>query len=110
MLPNGVVAWTFSVSQYVQETVAKVEAHLEKHNVKLCSKTPLPLVNEYRPEIDQSRQLDDEGVTYYQSWIGVLRWINELGRVDICCKVSMLSSYICLPREYHLQQVYHIFA
>ena len=51
--------------------------------MKLCNKAILPLVNDYRPEIDQSRELDDEGVTYYQSWIGVLRWIVELGRVDI---------------------------
>ena len=110
VLPNGVEAWAFSASQYVQEAVAKVEAHLKKQNMKLCNKAILPLVNEYRPEIDQSRELDDEGVTYYQSWIGVLRWIVELGRVDICCEVSMLSSHLCLPREGHLQQVYHIFA
>ena len=78
--------------------------------MKLCSKATLPLVNDYRPKIDQSRELDDEGVTYFQSLIRVLRWIVELGRVDICCEVSMLSSHLCLPREGHLQQVYHIFA
>ena len=77
--------------------------------MKLCSKATLPLVNDYRPKIDQSRELDDEGVTYFQSLIRVLRWIVELGRVDICCEVSMLSSHLCLPREGHLQQVYHIF-
>ena len=67
VLPNGVEAWAFSASQYVQEAVAKVEAHLKKQNMKLCNKATLPLVNDYRPEIDQSRELDDEGVTYYQS-------------------------------------------
>ena len=110
VLPNGVVDWAFSARQYVQEAVAKGEDHLQKQNMKLCSKAPLPLVNDYSPEIDQSCELDDEGVTYYQSWIGVLRWIVELGRVDIYCEVSMQSSHLCLPREGHIQQVYHIFA
>ena len=30
VLPNEVVVWAFSTSQYVQEAVAKVEAHLKK--------------------------------------------------------------------------------
>jgi hypothetical protein len=33
----------------------------------------------------------------------------ELGRVDICLEVSMLSSHLALPREGHLQQVFHVF-
>ena len=108
VLPNEVIAWTFSARQYVQEVVAKVEAHLEKQNLKLCTKTPLPLINDYHPEIDQHPELDDEGETFYQSWIGVHRWIVELERVDIYCDASMLSSHLCLPREGHIQQIYHI--
>jgi hypothetical protein len=46
----------------------------------------------------------------YQSLIGILRWIVELGWVDICCEMSMLSSHLALPPEGHLQQVYHMFA
>jgi hypothetical protein len=42
--------------------------------------------------------------------IGILRWIVELGRVDICCEVSMMSSCLALPRIGHLQQLYYIFA
>ena len=34
----------------------------------------------------------------------------ELGRVDICLEVSMMSSHLALPREGHLEQVLHIFA
>jgi hypothetical protein len=34
----------------------------------------------------------------------------ELGRVDICLEVSMMSSHLVLPREGHLEQVFHIFA
>jgi hypothetical protein len=42
--------------------------------------------------------------------IGVLRWICELGRIDILVAVSMLSRYVVSPREGHLQQLFHIFA
>jgi hypothetical protein len=34
----------------------------------------------------------------------------ELGRIDILTEVSMLSSHLCLPREGHLEAVYHLFA
>jgi hypothetical protein len=34
----------------------------------------------------------------------------ELGRIDIIIEVSMLSTYICLPREGHLEYVFHVFA
>ena len=33
-----------------------------------------------------------------------------MGRVDICCEVSMMSSFVAMPREGHLQQLYHIYA
>ena len=42
--------------------------------------------------------------------IGVLRWIVELGRVDIDVEVSMMSSHLALLREGHLKELYHIFA
>jgi hypothetical protein len=33
----------------------------------------------------------------------------ELGRIDIITEVSMLSTYICLLREGHLEAVFHVF-
>jgi len=50
-------------------------------------------------------------VAYYQSLVGVLWWIVELGRGDICMEVSMLASYMALPRQGHLEQeLFYIFA
>jgi hypothetical protein len=34
----------------------------------------------------------------------------ELGRVDICLEVSMMSSHLALPREGHLLQLFNIFS
>ena len=33
----------------------------------------------------------------------------ELGRVDICLEVSMMSSHMAMPREGHLEQMFHMF-
>ena len=34
----------------------------------------------------------------------------ELGIVDICLEVSLMSSHLALPREGHLEKIFHIFA
>jgi hypothetical protein len=111
VMENGVKAWSFSSSQYVQEAVNNVYKYLMERNKKFPSKSPgAAIKNEYRPEVDQTDELSPTDAAYYQSLIGVLRWIVELGRVDICCEVSMLSSCLALPREGHLEQLFHIFA
>ena len=42
--------------------------------------------------------------------IGILRWVVELGRIDITCEVSMMASMMAMPRKGHLDQLYHIFS
>ena len=44
-----------------------------------------------------TEELEEDEASYYHSLIGVLRWIVELGRVDINTEVSMLSSHLALP-------------
>ena len=63
-----------------------------------------------RPELDVTPELSDPDASYYQSLIGILRWIVELGQVDICLEVSMMSSHLEFPRIGHLHQVLQIFA
>ena len=74
------------------------------------SKADTPLTTTYRHELDVSRELNEVDAAYYQSLIGILRWMVELGRVDVCLEVSMVSSHLALPRDGHLEQVLHIFA
>eukprot|EP00956_Cyclotella_meneghiniana_P019238 scaffold32809_cov47-Cyclotella_meneghiniana.AAC.3 len=42
--------------------------------------------------------------------IGILRWMCEIGRLDICTETSMLSSYSAMLREGHLKAALHVFA
>ncbi|KAI2511614.1 Reverse transcriptase (RNA-dependent DNA polymerase) [Fragilaria crotonensis] len=64
----------------------------------------------YRPEVDTTPELDAKRANYFQGLIGVLRWICELGRIDILVDVAMLSRFLAAPRRGHLDQVFHIFA
>jgi hypothetical protein len=102
--------WAMSSEIYVKQAVTDVETELEKVDKCLPTRVSTPVSQGYRPELDQSAELDSKRGQYYQSLIGVLRWICELGRLDILVPVSMLSRYVVSPREGHLQQVFHVFA
>ena len=110
-LDNDVECWAFSSSQYVQQAVMNVESYLEKQDKwKMPTIAETPMVTSYRPELDVSPELGEVDAAYYMSLIGILRWMVELGRVDICLEVSMMSSHLALPREGHLNQLFNIFA
>ena len=86
-LDNGVECWAFSSFQYVQAAVKNVEEYLSKRddvNWKLPAKVETPLKTSYRPKLDVSPELQLTDTAYYMSLIGMLRWIVELGRVDVC--------------------------
>ena len=115
-LDNGVECWAFGASQYVQEAVKNVEGELERRKARgdtkyrMPSRADSPLAYGYSPELDLSPELEPADASYYQSLIDILRWMVELGRVDICLEVSIMSSHLALPREGHLQAVFRIFA
>jgi len=111
-LPNGVTCWTLSPSKYVQAAVKNAEKYLaERYNGrKLAKKANGPMRSDYKPELDVSPELNADDASYFQSQIGILRWMVELGRVDIMAEVSVLSSHIAMPREGHLDAVFHLYA
>ena len=112
-LENGIECWAASSSQYVQAAAKNVEEYLGKDQnpkMKLPTRAETPLQSSYRPELDVSPELGPVEAAYYQSLIGILCWIIELGRVDICLEVSMMSSHHALPRVGHLQHLLQTFA
>jgi hypothetical protein len=110
-LENGVVAWGLSSSKYVQEGVRTIESFLMEHGKqKLKKRVSAPFPSDYYAELDSTPELEPELATHYQNGIGILRWCVELGRVDIITEVSVLSSYLAMPRQGHLDAMYHIFA
>ncbi|KAI2490439.1 Reverse transcriptase (RNA-dependent DNA polymerase) [Fragilaria crotonensis] len=106
----GKIRWAMSSSKYVARAVKDVETELENVGLGLPKRTTTPLSQGYRPELDQTAELDAQRLNYYQGLVGVLRWICELGRVDILMPVSLMSRYLVSAREGHLQQLFHVFA
>ena len=102
--------WAMSSDTYVKRALADVEKQLNANGQQLRSRVSTPMSSNYRVELDATPELDDKQCTYYQGLIGVLRWICELGRIDIVVAVSMLSRYLANPREGHLEQALHVFA
>ena len=110
-LPNGVHAWAFSSSQYVNEAVKSVEEQLEKVGKKFMFKKPgTPIPTSYIPELDITPELISIDAVYYQSLVGILLWIVELGRVEMFLEGSLMYSHLVLTREGHLDKLFHIFA
>ena len=71
--------------QYVDEAISNVEKWLADRGMmylkRKSAKSVLP--SSYRPELDDTKYLDQEHVSYYQEQIGVvLRWMVELGRAS----------------------------
>jgi hypothetical protein len=107
-LENGTWAWAFGSSQYVQAAVKNVQQWLDQDGNgrwKMPRKADTPIQTSYRPELDVTTELDPPTAGYCQSLFGVLQWCVELGRVDICLEVSMMSSYLTMPREGHFEQL-----
>ena len=108
--------WAFGSSQYVQAAVKNVEEYLERRQragdnmFSMPKRADTPLPSAYRPELDVTPELNASDASYYMSLIGVLRWIVELGRVDICLECSLMSSHLALPRKGHLDNVLRIFS
>ena len=111
-MPNSVVSWAISSSKYVQEAVSNVETYLEREcgGRKLAKRAATPFPPEYDPVLDVTDQLNDDEVSFYQSQIGVLRWMVELGRVDIMTETSLLASQVASPRQGHLEAVFHMYS
>ena len=101
-LPNGIYAWGLSPSKYVNQAVKNCQTHLtEKLNdkYKIPTRADNPFATDYCADTDVSEPLDDECSSFFQHLIGVMRWMVELGRVDIAVEVSLLSSYLAYPEK-----------
>ena len=106
---DGKTGWYLSSEKYVKSAIENVEQTLQKSGQKLPSKCKTPLRSSYRPELDTSPELNEDGLQCYQELIGVLWWAVELGRVDILLETLMMSTHLALPRRGHLEQLYHMF-
>jgi hypothetical protein len=68
-----------------------------------------PLVKSDHPELDDSEELNAEGIKQYQSMIGAMQWAVSLGRLGITTTVMTMSVYRVAPRQGHLDRCKRIY-
>ena len=100
-----------SPSKYVQEAVRNCEIYLkekflDEYDLTCDATNPFPM--NYEPSMDTSDMLEPEHASYYQTIIRGMRWMVEIGRIDITTKVSQLSSFFAMPRRRHLANALHV--
>lgn len=74
----------------------------------LPRKAHSPLVQNDHPELDTSDLLEYEDIKIYQSLIGALQWVIQIGRWDITTSVMTMSRFRAAPRIGHLERVKRI--
>ena len=113
ILRNGLVALGMSPSKYVCEA-AKNCAKCVKDNFpgkyNLPARAGNPFFVGYEAVMDTSKALDLDEASYFQSIIGILRWMVEIGGIDNATEVSLLSSHLSYSREGHLEVAFHVMA
>ena len=109
---NGVKCWSILSSKYKQEAVLNVKAQWQKTypGQKWLQQAATIFIKDYLPGLDKSEELNPVEANYYQSLIGIVRWMIKIGRIDMITEVSLLYSYLANPRRGHLEAVFNIFA
>ena len=99
-----------SFCKYVQEPIGNTVKYLDSNypGWKLTKRATAPWLTDYISELDMTPELNPDKASYYQSQIGILHWIVELGRVDIITEMLTLASHMALPWEGHLNAVFHV--
>ena len=112
-LINGVLAWVMSSLKYVYEAANNCTKYVKdnlpgKYTLPVCSE--IPLLMGYEAAMDTFIALDPAEASLFQSIIGVMLWMVEIGRIDISTEVSLILSHLAFPREGHLEAALHVMA
>lgn len=109
---TGSTCYAMGCRKYCQDAVKTIFDRMRKLDLKLNigkASPENPFSNlKYKPELDTTSLCSSIHHQFYQQIVGVLRWMIELGRIDIMIEVSLLSRYLASPRYGHLAQALHI--
>ena len=102
--------WYMSAELYLRNAIKEIEGkwgNLSKMFPRQSLDTPV--LPSSHPEIDNSKPLTDDEIQVYQSYIGILRWAVELGRIDLAKATGTMARFSALLRENHMMTVLKIF-
>ena len=103
-----------SLNNYAREALRNIKKDLIQNDLQFNKKLSNPnylartpfCPMDYKSELDTTALCDDKLTNYFQNLIGVLRWIVELGRIDIAFEVSSLSKFLSYPSTGHIIKHY----
>ena len=105
--------WAMSADSHVKKALEVIQGRMKEDDVyfKGSKKAPEhPFSSQsYRPELDTTELCNDEQTQFYQSLIGIMTWLCEIGRVDILTEKSLLATHLANPRLGHMHQALHVF-
>jgi hypothetical protein len=97
--------------KYINKAVSNCKKHLRLNydgQYVLPTQATNSFVMGYEPKLDETPSLDPDRASYFQSIIGVMQWICEIGRIDIGTEVLLLSSHLAYPQEGHFDTALHV--
>mmetsp|Transcript_165 Transcript_165/g.262 ORF Transcript_165/g.262 Transcript_165/m.262 type:complete len:146 (-) Transcript_165:574-1011(-) len=107
-LDHNCTTWSLTAQEYLEKALPIVEQRQGTLQVNKAITTPHP--PGYHLELDESWFLSPDDVEVYQSYMGTLRWVVELGRIDLAFSASLMARFAACPREGHMEHVLHIFS
>jgi hypothetical protein len=103
---DGSTAWYMSAEEYLKKAIPTVE---EVWDEKLYKKVLSPLPKGYHLEVDMTPLLGEDDAQLYASYIGILQWAQEFGRIDLAQAVGLMLRFHAAPRKGHMKAILHIF-
>jgi len=108
---QGINTWSISADLYLEKVLPVIEERFGSLKQLIGNiRSNVPADPKYHPEIDESDFLDEDGTRLYQSYIGIIRWAVELGRIDLAHTASTMAKFLAAPREGHLTALIRVFA
>ena len=95
----------YAPTKYIVRLLDGYKQHFGKNPKQAVT----PLVKGDHPELDTLELLDLDKIKIYQSMIGALQWVIQIGRFDITTAVMTLSRFRAAPRIGHLERVQRIY-
>jgi len=77
--------------------------------MKIILNISYPLLYKYQPELDVTKELEDNPAKFYESMIGSLCWLVDVGWLDVTTEVSQLSLFSVNPHYGHMLTLLHLF-
>ena len=108
---SGEGIWILSSTHYLQEFLKISTKLLDEVEFKVPTRGNHPFSNlKYRPELDVTDFCNERQIRVFQQILGMLRWLIELGRIDVLLETTLLASFLMSPRIGHLTQLANIVA